>query len=137
MGTNSNKALGTAFEEELARMLYERGFWVHLLRQTEAGQPADIIACRDGKPFLIDCKVCSDGSFLLSRIEENQELAMKEFFRRGNDTGWFALQVDGDTFFFPLYYFLRLKTHEIKRIPEATIRKAGYTLDEWVREVTG
>lgn len=130
MGT-SNKALGTAYEEDLARALYEKGFWVHLLRQTEAGQPADIIACREGKAFLIDAKVCSDGSFPLSRIEENQELAMKAFMDAGGEEGWFALLIDEETYMLPLHFMIAYRAWNGKSLSKKTVMERGFTLDEW------
>ena len=48
--TISNKKLGNSFEEEFAELLYEHGFWVHLLQQNAAGQPADIIATKNKTP---------------------------------------------------------------------------------------
>ena len=130
MGT-SNKALGTSYEEALAGMLYERGFWVHLIRQTEAGQPADIIACRGGKAFLIDAKVCSDGSFPLSRIEENQELAMKAFMDAGGEEGWFALLIDEETYMLPLHFMIAYRAWNGKSLSKKTVMERGFTLDEW------
>ena len=131
MGTDSNKALGTAFEEAFAEELYNRGFWVHLLRQTEAGQPADLIAARNGKTFLIDAKVCSGGKFPLSRIEENQKLAMTEFLARGNEAGWFALLLDGETYMLPLSFMMRYPTPYLNR---AQIKHYGETLEDWLKE---
>ena len=55
----SNKKLGNSFESELCEILSMYGFWCHNLAQNSAGQPADVIAVRNGKAYLIDCKVCS------------------------------------------------------------------------------
>lgn len=130
----SNKALGTAFEERLAEELFAHGFWVHLMRQTEAGQPADIIACRGGKAFLIDAKMCSDGSFPLSRIEENQELAMKAFMDAGGEEGWFALLIDDEIFMLPLHFMTAYRAWNGKSLSKKTVKERGFTLDEWVRQ---
>ena len=73
----SNKKIGNDFEAELCEMLSLYGFWCHNLAVKSEGQPADVIAARNGKAYLIDCKVCSTNKgFALSRMEENQELAM-------------------------------------------------------------
>ena len=130
-GSLSNKALGTSYEERLAEELFNRGFWVHLIRQTEEGQPADLIACRNGKAFLIDAKVCSDGTFPLYRIEENQELAMKAFMEAGNETGWFALLVDDETYMLPLSFFLMHRAWSGRSLSKKTIKDRAFTLDEW------
>ena len=56
-GVMSNKKLGNSFEAELCEILSQHGFWAHNLAQNAAGQPADVIAVKDGEAFLIDCKV--------------------------------------------------------------------------------
>lgn len=94
----SNKKLGNSFEAEFCEALAEHGFWVHNLAQNAAGQPADVIAVKDGEAYLIDCKVCSQGKFQFSRIEDNQELAMELWQDCGNSEGLFALQFDDDVY---------------------------------------
>lgn len=99
----SNKQLGTTFEEEFGWFLARNGFWVHLLTQNAAGQPADIIAVKDGKALLIDCTVCEKDLFRMERIEENQWTSMELWRRCGNGEGWFALKTsDGGVFMFSL-----------------------------------
>lgn len=44
--------------------------------QNKSGQPADIIAVNKYNAILIDAKVCKNDRFSLSRIEDNQYLAM-------------------------------------------------------------
>lgn len=88
----TNKKLGNNFEAELSEILFSNGFWVHRLSQNQAGQPADVLAVRNGKAYLIDCKVCSGKGFSTSRIEENQTLAMSEWYARGNGVAWFAIK---------------------------------------------
>ena len=129
--TTSNKSLGTAYEEAFAEELFKRGFWVHLLRQNESGQPADLIACRNGRAFLFDCKVCMNGKFPLNRIEENQKLGMSEFTLRGNEDGWFALLLDGETYLLPLHFMMR---HPMKYLNRDQIKHYGISIDEWERE---
>lgn len=96
--TGSNKSLGNSFEKRFCNALFEKGFWVHNMAQNSSGQPADVIAVRDGKSYLIDCKVCTGGRFVLSRIEENQHNSMKLWKESGNGTGWFAIEYQGLTF---------------------------------------
>ena len=90
----SNKKLGNAFETEFCEILAEHGFWTHNMAQNAAGQPADVIAVKEGEAYLIDCKVCSQGKFSYSRIEDNQELAMSLWCECGNGYGLFALKFD-------------------------------------------
>lgn len=80
-----NKTMGNHFEEELCELLAEQGFWAHNLAQNQVGQPADVLAVRDNIAVLIDCKVCSNNRFPLSRIEPNQEAAMTMWEAQGNE----------------------------------------------------
>ena len=97
----TNKKLGNSFEAEFCEVLAGSGYWVHNLAQNQAGQPADVIAVKDGKAYLIDCKVCSTAAgFKFSRIEDNQELSMQLWETCGNGTGWFALKLYGCLFRF-------------------------------------
>lgn len=93
-----NKTVGNAFERVFCRKLADAGFWVLNVPQTAAGQPADVIAAKNGTAYLIDCKVCSGNSFPLRRIEENQANAMTLFQQRGNDEAWFALLIEGEIY---------------------------------------
>ena len=128
----TNKALGSRFERDFAERLCRHGFWVHLLSQNQAGQPADLLAVKNGKAYLIDCKVCSDGKFPLSRMEENQDLAMSVWHGCGNGEGWFALLLGEDIYMIP-----HITMHEARRdsqsLSEADIR-AEMPLSEWIRE---
>ena len=87
-----NKKLGNDFEKELSEILYDAGYWVHLLNQNKNGQPADIIAVKNIKSYLIDAKVCSYEVFPFRRIEDNQRLAMDMWQECGNTTPYFALK---------------------------------------------
>lgn len=88
----SNRCMGNTFESDFCEMLSAKGFWCHNLKQNVSGQPADVIAVKDGKAFLIDCKVCEKDAFPLSRIESNQKTAMTYWRLCGNGNGWFALK---------------------------------------------
>lgn len=88
-----NRSVGGRFEQEFAEFLDQHGFWCHVMQQNKAGQPADIIAVKGDYHCLIDCKeVSTNKGFVLSRVEENQRLAMQKFLNRGNHGGWFAVK---------------------------------------------
>ena len=129
----SNKKLGNKFEAELSQILFDHGFWVHRLQQSAAGQPADIIAVKDGKPFLIDCKVCSTKEgFRLSRVEENQELAMSLWESCGNGTGWFALKVQsGEIYMISMSGIEKFRVVEMS-INEKTMQDYCIALNDWI-----
>lgn len=89
----SNKKMGTDFERKFCQNLADKGFWVHNMAQNQQGQPFDVIAAKNGKTYIIDCKVCSKDVFRLSRIEDNQYLSMTLWNETGNGVGWFALEL--------------------------------------------
>lgn len=88
----SNRKQGTDFERQFCELLFNHGFWVMNIPQTQAGQPADVIAVKNTFATLIDCKVCENDTFPISRIEENQRNAMNLWSESGNGQGWFALK---------------------------------------------
>ena len=93
----SNRSDGNKFERVFCDMLRGQGFWVHNMIQSTSGQPADVLAVKNTKAFLIDCKVCSDGEFRYSRVEPNQHTAMDFWAESGNGEGWFALLMPDET----------------------------------------
>ncbi len=128
----SNKKLGNDFEQELCEKLSGYGFWVHSLAMNKAGQPADIIAVKDRKAYLIDAKVCSSRGFALSRVEENQELAMTLWHERGNGQGWFALQVlTGEIYMLPHICVQAYKKVQ-SSLSFSEIHELGKPLGKWV-----
>ena len=129
----SNKKIGNDFEAELCEMLSLYGFWCHNLAVKSEGQPADVIAARNGKAYLIDCKVCSTNKgFALSRMEENQELAMTLWKECGNGQGWFALKVNEDVFMLP-YFTVKAYKAAQSYLSVAEIYEVAKPLEKWVK----
>nr|DAS09912.1 MAG TPA: hypothetical protein [Caudoviricetes sp.] len=126
-----NKKIGNDFETEFCEILSENGFWVHNFAQNQAGQPADVIAVRDGGSFLIDCKVCSTGRFQLKRIEENQQLAMQHWLDMGNDEAWFALKIENYIVMISYLDLMCLKMIQ-SSLDTSEIFKHGVKFEEWV-----
>ena len=129
----SNKKLGNQFESELGETLAKEGFWAHNLAQNSAGQPADVIAVKCGEAFLIDCKVCSRGTFQYSRIEENQDLSMELWHDCGNGQGWFALKFD-ERVFMVEHQSIRACSQLHPAMTAELADMYGYTLEEWLWE---
>ena len=128
----TNKTLGNSFEQELCERLSEYGFWCHMLNANKAGQPADILAVRNKIAYLIDAKVCSSRGFALSRVEENQELAMSLWNERGNGQGWFALKVPtGDIYMIPHLCIQAFKGKQ-SSLSFNEIHELGKPLEKWV-----
>ena len=128
----NNKTLGNSFETELCELLYRNGFWTHLLNANKSGQPADIIAVRNGKAHLIDAKVCTNGRFVLSRVEENQELAMDLWGKCGNGTGWFAMNISGQVYMV-CFYIIQTYKYKQHSLSEKDIRELGIPIEKWVK----
>jgi Holliday junction resolvase len=132
--TQNNKKLGNEFELELCELLSQNGFWCHPLNANKAGQPADIIAVKDKKAYLIDAKVCSNRGFALSRVEENQELAMTLWNERGNGQGWFALKVPtGEIYMLPHFCIKAYKGRQ-SSLSFKEIHELGKPLGKWVEK---
>jgi Holliday junction resolvase len=129
----NNKTIGNSFEQELCGMLFEFGFWVHLLNANKAGQPADIIAARNNKAYLIDAKVCSDNTFPLSRVEENQDLAMELWKDCGNGLGWFALKIDSGIYMLS-HYCIKAYSEKQSSLSAKEIVELGLPLERWAKK---
>ena len=130
----TNKTLGNNFEQELCEKLSEYGFWTHNLAMNKAGQPADILAVRNKIAHLIDAKVCSNRGFALSRVEENQELAMNLWYERGNGQGWFALKLPTEEIYMMPYFYMEMAKQEKSTLSFEEIQQFGKPLGEWVKK---
>ena len=126
-----NKKLGNQFEAEFCEILAEEGFWTHNLAQNSDGQPADVIAVKNGQAYLIDCKVCSRGKFAFDRIEANQILSMDLWRECGNGPGWFALEFPGQVYMVSLpALYAGMGTRA--SMTEELAGRYGVTLADWL-----
>jgi Holliday junction resolvase len=129
----SNKKLGNSFEAELCEILSMYGFWCHNLAQNAAGQPADVIAAKNGKAYLIDCKVCSTKrGFAFDRIEDNQDLAMKLWGECGNGQGWFAMKLPTDDIIMLPHFALKAWSFDHSHMTLSEIVEMGKPIEKWV-----
>ena len=127
----SNKKVGNQFEAELCEILADEGFWTHNLAQNSDGQPADIIAVKNGKAYLIDCKVCSRDRFPFSRIEENQSLSMEWWRDCGNGEGLFALEFSDQVYMVTLSSIWNCRNRHASMTSEQAAMY-GCTLVDWL-----
>ena len=128
----SNRKLGNDFELEFCFMLFEHGFWVHGMAQNQAGQPADVIAVKNGIAYLIDCKVCSRGGFDLRRVEENQDSSMTLWRECGNGEGWFALKLRNKVYMFA-HCVIEAYSKDFSTLSSEEIVRNGIPLEDWVK----
>lgn len=125
-----NRTIGGRFEEELCERLAEYGWWAHNMAQNQVGQPADVIAVKNNIAVLIDCKVCANDRFVLSRVEGNQEGAMTLWKERGNDFCYFAMKLtDGSIYMVSFNELRQLECFGKKSISDFT---PYWTLEEWL-----
>lgn len=130
----NNKIRGNRFEQELCEILSEHGFWTHNLAMTKAGQPADIIAVRNKVAHLIDAKLCSNKGFALSRMEDNQELAMTLWKDSGNGQAWFALKIPTNEVYMIPHLCIQAYKHMQSYLSISDIRELGKPLARWMEK---
>ena len=95
----NNKKHGTEFERLVVEKLAKSGAWVHFLSPDERGaQPFDIIAVKDGVACAIECKTqdAKNKWFPLSRLEDNQVMAMGKWMMCGNPEPLICVQYKGE-----------------------------------------
>lgn len=129
----NNKKIGNDFESDFCEILFENGFWVHNMVQNASGQPADVIAARNGKTYLIDCKVCSVRGFALNRMEDNQDLSMELWKSCGNGEGWFAVLIGEQIAMIPHFTIKALRNQQ-SYMNELEIREYGTPLEKWLKK---
>ena len=128
----TNKKVGNDFEQDVCDILAEHGFWCHLLNANKSGQPADIMAVRNKQAYLIDAKVCSSRGFALSRMEENQEMAMELWKECGNGQGWFAIKVPtGEIYMIP-HICIKAFQQRQSHLSFSEIHELGKPIEKWV-----
>ena len=131
----TNKKLGNSFEQELCEKLSEYGFWSHNLAMNKSGQPADVIAVRNKQAYLIDAKVVSSSrGFALSRVEENQDLAMDLWAQCGNGQGWFAFKLPTNEIYMIPHVVVKGLMVSQSKLSCVEIHQIGKTLDKWVKK---
>ena len=134
MQKTDNRTTGGRFEQELSHILAENGFWVHVMQQNKAGQPADLIAVKGRFHTLIDCKVCDGGIFPFERIEENQRSAMKMFLRKTGELCYFALKLpDGEIRMVNLSRLETIQNRGKQRLSAEDIKKETWSLETWLQ----
>ena len=132
---NNNKISGNRFENDLAEILAKHGFWAHVMQQSKAGQPSDIIAVKGCFHTLIDAKEISDEKkgFPFSRVEENQRLSMAMFTKRCGELCYFALKLpDGQIRMIAYTRILMLEGKGYKSITMRMMDEETWSLEHWL-----
>ena len=83
---------------------------------------------------MIDCKVCSNDRFPLTRVEANQHCAMHLWQMIGNGDAMFALKMSDDVYMIP-YSLIRKETLNCKSTLTAHyIRENGISFHDWIEK---
>lgn len=127
----SNKKIGNTFESDFCDLLYAHGYWAHNLTQNASGQPADVIAAKNGTSYLIDCKVCHSNRFSMARMEENQDLSMKLWESCGNGEGWFAVLINGQVYMIK-HSVVKCFENRQSYMSKSDIETYGTLIGEWL-----
>ena len=127
-----NKKLGNDFEQELCQILADAGYWTHNFANRKNGQPADIIAVKNGKAYLIDAKECTLEIFTLKRMEYNQELSMGLWIECGNITPYFALKARNEIYMVSYVTIKNLIRKGKKQLNLEGMNKYGTRLATWL-----
>lgn len=128
----SNKSVGNRFEADFCDKLGAAGFWAHNMAMSQAGQPADVIAVRNGRAYLIDCKDCQGDYFAKSRIEENQRRSMELWSDCLNGSGWFAVRMNQRIFMVEIW---RMDMSDKKNLDFCWFMQNAVQLKQWVEEM--
>ena len=127
-----NKKLGNDFEQELCQILADAGYWTHNFASKKTGQPADIIAVKNGKAYLIDAKECTREIFSLKRMEYNQELSMGLWIECGNIDPYFALKARNEIYMVDYTTVMDLMRKGKKQLNLEDMNKYGTRLATWL-----
>ena len=128
-----NKKLGNDFEQELCQILAGAGYWTHNFASKKNGQPADIIAVKNGEAYLIDAKVCMYEVFPFRRIEENQHLSMGLWIECGNIEPYFALKARNEIYMVDYTTVMDLIRKGKKQLNLEDMNKYGTRLATWLK----
>ena len=127
-----NKKLGNDFEQELCQILADAGYWTHNFANRKNGQPADIIAVKNSKAYLIDAKVCTYETFPFRRIEDNQHLSMDMWIECGNIEPYFALKARNEVYMVAYTTIMDLIHKGKKQLNLEDMNKYGTRLATWL-----
>lgn len=127
----NNKQAGNNFEREFCEQLARDKFWAHFMGGSKNGQPADIIAVRNEHAYLIDAKDCQNDRFVLSRIEDNQHMAMRKWELCGNNQGLFALNTSKGVYMLTYGMVQVLEMAGIKSLNMKSIEHYCVRYEDW------
>lgn len=112
----NNKKLGSNFERQMCELYAQNGYWVHFISPDARGsQPFDIIAVKNGRVIVFDCKTCKDHIFRLSRLEDNQVMAFEKWIACGNPMPYIAVEYQGAVYMIDYDRLKRSKKIDLRK----------------------
>lgn len=136
----NNKKSGNKFERDLCNKFFENGIWSRLEYPAEDGsQPFDVKAIYRHNIYVFECKDCKNGYFDLSRIEDNQQVALELLsenmlscnilfaFQFGDE--WLFVEADDILYELNFERKKRLKKEDIKKMHNLTFEE----LVKWMK----
>lgn len=120
----SQKKIGNKAEKDFAKLMFNRGWWVHIFADKVTGQPFDIVMAKNNTAWFLDVKHVKDKDYLLhSRIEENQKNAFTMLMNRGSSNCGFAVKFSEFG-----WYFLRYRDINFNRklTPRDKMKRIGF-----------
>lgn len=99
----NNKKRGNDFESRFCEAIAKKWrCWVHFIEPKKDGsQPFDVIAIKDGKPMVFDCKTSAKKVFPISRLEYNQLNAFEMVKRCGCKHIYVAVEYKEEIYVIP------------------------------------
>lgn len=118
-----NKIKGNKFEEDVAYKISKQGFWATVISGAKytGAQPADIIASKNNKFFIIDCKTLENktGRFTIDRAESNQIRAYKKLYSVGSYNYFYYILWKNDVYVVPMEDIIHAeKSINVKNYPK-------------------
>ena len=131
----SNKSVGNKLEEDICAVFGLHRWWATNLAQGRTGQPADIIATRNGNAVLLDAKHCKSKYFDTTRMEFNQISAMNKWLDTNNGYCGFVLEFDAYPGVYWVVPFMYLKSRYPHRVSIEEVTSKGELIETFMRRI--
>lgn len=129
----ANIEVGSRVEHLFCDILYEHGYWTHNFANKTHGQPCDVIAVKNKKAYIIDCKHCKNDFFKLSRVESNQFWSMSMWYEMGNGYGWFAIYINKEFYMLSFKDIMYAFKTDKRQFTYEEIKEIAIPLEEWFK----
>lgn len=133
----SNKKIGNKLEDDVCKVFGQFQWWCTNLAQGRTGQPADIIATRNGNAVLLDAKHCQSRYFDTRRMEPNQVYSMTRWLETYNGYCGFVLEFSAYPGTYWVVPFVYLHSRFPHRVTVDEVMEHGELLEKFIRRNGG